>query len=124
LAKVLKSRRVERVWLALALMLAGACVGPHGPLLLVRTIFFGEHAALSSISEWRALTPTSLTGLLMIASAGAALGLAKVSPRKWQVYEILILAAFGLATVSAIRMLAWWAVAFPWVILPHAAAAW
>ncbi|MDX1946322.1 MAG: hypothetical protein SFU86_13055 [Pirellulaceae bacterium] len=124
LPAMLKDGRFVTIWLALALLVAGACVGPHGPMLLVRTIFFGEHAALSSISEWRALTPTSLTGLLMIASGAAALGIAKTSPKKWELHEILILAAFGLATVSAIRMLAWWSVAFAWVILPHAVAAW
>ena len=40
-------------------------------------------------------------------AAACALALVKFSPRKWEVYEIIILAAFGLATISAIRMLAW-----------------
>jgi hypothetical protein len=35
-----------------------------------------------------------------------------------------MLLAFGLATLPAIRMLAWWAVVWPWVAIPHAAAAW
>jgi hypothetical protein len=99
-------------------------LNPHGPALLVRTLLFNEHAALGSISEWRPLTPGSLTGVLMIASVGAAIALFKFSPRKWEAQEILLLIVFGLATLPAIRMLAWWAVVWPWVCLPHAAAAW
>ena len=121
---LLKDRRFTIAWRALLLVLAGACLNPHGPALLVRTLLFNEHAALGSISEWRPLTPGSLTGVLMIASLGAAIALFKYSPRKWEAQEILLLVVFGLATLPAIRMLAWWAVIWPWVCLPHAAAVW
>ena len=121
---VLRDGRFITVWAALLLALAGASCNPHGPLLLSRIVFFGEHAALSSIMEWRALTPGSLTGILMIASAGLTVLIFKTSPRKWELHEVLMLLAFGLATLPAIRMLAWWAVVWPWVVLPHAAAAW
>lgn len=121
---LLKDRRLHIVWGAVLLLLAAACINPHGPVLLARTVLFNEHAALSSISEWRPLTPGSLTGVLMIASIGATIALFKYSPRKWEASEILLLVVFGLATLPAIRMLAWWAVVWPWVCLPHAAAAW
>jgi hypothetical protein len=123
-ARVLRDRRLHIAWAALVLAIGGACLNPHGPALFAGIAFFGEHAALSSIMEWRALTPGSLTGLLMMASALATVLLVKYSPRKWEVYEILMLVAFGLATLPAIRMLAWWAVVWPWVAIPHAAAAW
>lgn len=124
MAKLLRDRRLYIVWAALVLVLAAACINPHGPLLLTRVLFFNEHAALSSISEWRALTPNSLTGALMIVSIGLTVLLAKFSPKKWEMYEIGLLLLFGLATLPAIRMLAWWAVVWPWVCVPHAAAAW
>lgn len=123
-ALVLRDGRFITVWAALLLALAGACCNPHGPALLSRIVFFGEHAALSSIMEWRALTPGSLTGILMIASAGLTVLIFKTSPRKWELHEVLMLLAFGLATLPAIRMLAWWAIVWPWVVIPHAAAAW
>jgi hypothetical protein len=123
-SSLLKDRRLHVVWGAVLLVLAAACINPHGPALLARTLLFNEHAALSSISEWRPLTPGSLTGVLMIASGGATIALFKYSPRKWEAYEILLLVVFGLATLPAIRMLAWWAVVWPWVCLPHAAAMW
>jgi hypothetical protein len=124
LRKTASDARFARAWLALVLAMAGACLNPHGPLLLMKTIFFGEHAALSSISEWRATSFSSLTGLLLLASLAATVVLVKFSPRKWELFEILILAAFALATFSAIRMLAWWALAWPVIAVPHAAAAW
>jgi hypothetical protein len=122
--KSLGDRRLARVWLALLLAIAGACANPHGPLLLVRTIFFGEHVALANITEWKAPAFTSLTGMLLLSSLAATVALVKLSPRKWEVFEILVLAAFAIATFSAMRMLAWWAVAWPVVAVPHAAAAW
>jgi hypothetical protein len=61
---------------------------------------------------------------LLLASLAATVVLVKFSPRKWELFEILILAAFALATFSAIRMLAWWALAWPVIAVPHAAAAW
>jgi hypothetical protein len=123
-AKAAADPRVIRMWLAVILATAGASLNPHGPLLLVRTIFFGEHAALSSITEWRAMSLSSLTGMLMIASLSVTVALVKLSPRKWQLHELLLLALFALATFSAIRMLAWWALVWTWVAIPHAAAAW
>lgn len=123
-AKVKADERLSRVWLAVTIATVATFLNPHGPLLLLRTIFFGEHAALQYISEWRALTPNSLTGLLMIASTAATGLLIKFSPRKWTAYEILLLAFFGLLTLTAIRMLAWWALVCPWVIVPHIAAFW
>lgn len=113
-----------RTWLAVALATLGACCGPHGPLLLVRTVFFGEHAALSSITEWQAASPASLTGMLLVGSLAVTVVLVRLSPRKWELHELLILALFALVTFSAIRMLAWWAIVWPWVAVPHAAAAW
>jgi hypothetical protein len=124
LSKVIHDRRLFVAWGAVLLVLAGSCLNPHGPALLIRILGFGDQAALASISEWRSLTPRSLTGVLMIASVAITALLVKYSPRKWETHEILMLAAFGLAVLPAIRMLAWWAIVWPWVVWPHAAAAW
>lgn len=123
-AKIKVDPRLSRVWLAVVIATVATFLNPHGPLLLLRTVFFGEHAALQYITEWRALTPNSFTGLLMIASTIATGLLFKFSPRKWTAYEILLLAFFGLFTLTAIRMLAWWTLVCPWVIIPHLSAFW
>src|SRR5262245_6376757 len=46
--KLLRDQRLYVVWGAGVLVLAAACANPHGPLLLMRILFFNEHAALSS----------------------------------------------------------------------------
>jgi hypothetical protein len=122
-SSLLRDRRLHVVWAAPLLVALAACLNPQGPLLLIHTATFSEHAALAAISEWRALSPASLTGILMITSVGLTVLLAKYSPRKWEPHEVLLLCVFGLATLPAIRMLAWWAVVWPWVCVPHAAAA-
>ncbi|MGI8982906.1 MAG: hypothetical protein ACR2FY_27110 [Pirellulaceae bacterium] len=124
IAKTIRDARFQRAWLALLVTILGACLNPYGPMLFPQIIFFGEHATLSFISEWRALSPNSLTGGLMIVSCLITAGLMKYGVKKWDLGELAMLALFGLATLSAIRMLAWWALAWPVVIVPHAAAAW
>ena len=123
-AKTMRDARFQRAWLAVAVTIAGACLNPYGATLFPKIIFFGEHATLSFISEWRALSPNSLTGGLMIVSCLITAGLMKYGVKKWDLGELAMLALFGLATISAIRMLAWWALAWPVVVIPHAAAAW
>lgn len=124
IAKTLRDAHFQRAWLALLVTILGACLNPYGPMLFPQIIFFGEHATLSFISEWRALSPNSLTGGLMIVSCLITAGLIKYGVKKWDLGELAMLALFGLATLSAIRMLAWWALAWPVIIVPHAAAAW
>jgi hypothetical protein len=124
IAESWNDQRIVTSAAAVLLLLAGACVNPHGPLLLPRILLFGEHAALAYISEWKAMNPASLTGALLIGSLLIAACLWKYGGRTWELHEYLLLAMFALATLSAIRMLAWFAIVWPWIVLPHAAAAW
>lgn len=121
---LLADRVVSRLWLAVVLMIVGGCVSPHGPAIWPRVILFGENIALQSITEWQRTSPTSLTGMLLIASSLATAYAFYASPRKWKLYEIMLLALFALATLVAIRMLAWWAIVWPFVMTPHLAAMW
>jgi hypothetical protein len=82
---------------------------------------FGNHPALASISEWRPLAPASLSGVLMIVSLIATAVAWKYSRRGWQISDLLLLAVFGLAMLTAMRMLAWWAIVWPFVVWPHLA---
>lgn len=124
IGKSISDARLVRAVLAVLLLVAGACLNPHGPLIFPRILFFGEHAALSYISEWRPLAPNSLTGGLLIVSLIATACLWKLGARRFELHEFLLLGLFALATLSAIRMMAWWAVVWPWVAAPHLAAAW
>lgn len=119
-----RDRSVRRAWLALILGVGATCLNPIGVKLLPAVLGFSGHAALDGISEWRTMTLDSLSGALFVVSLAATCLVLYWSPRRVWTFEILLLLVFGLASLTAIRMLAWWAIAWPWVIAPHAAAAW
>jgi hypothetical protein len=48
----------------------------------------------------------------------------RFGPGKMPVFEMLVLTVFGLLTVSAMRMLVWWALVWPWVMAPYLWALW
>jgi hypothetical protein len=122
--RVLRDRRLHIVWGSLLLVLAAASLNPHGPALLLQIAGFGGHVSLASISEWRPLWPQSLTAVLLAGSLVFTGIIARYSTKKWELHEVLMLLVLGTAVLPAIRMLAWWAIVWPWVMLPHAAAAW
>ena len=112
------------MWLTLALCVAATCLNPLGPKLLLAVAGFGSNAALEKISAWRRLPFFSFSGILFWTTAIASIFLIKHSRAKLSLHEIVMLVVFGIATISAIRMLAWWALVWPWVIAPHARSVW
>jgi hypothetical protein len=122
--KTLADRRFQWLWLTLAACVAAACVNPLGPPLLVKVLQFGGNSSLAYISEWRSLTPFSLSGVLFFASIAAAGLLMRCSDRKLEVQDVLLLGFFAMATISSMRMLAWWALVWSWAIPPLADSVW
>jgi hypothetical protein len=138
-------------WLLLLLATLASCLNPYGPWLLASVAGFSGNQNLEGISEWRMMTPASLSGVLYFASLligllllGVSRGMSReeaaltpgpspasgrgelsaVSELSWRVSatEVLLLACFGLVALTAIRMLVWWALVWPWIMAPHAAA--
>jgi hypothetical protein len=124
LKKTVMDYRCLRLWTALGLSMVGASINPQGPALIATVLSFGHHTALASINEWRSLSFISLSGVLFYASVALLILTLTVSPRRWELSDVLLILAFGLVTPTAMRMLAWWAVVWPFVIVPYAAAAW
>ena len=116
--------RARRAWAALLLASGGSCVNPLGIKLLLEITGFGGNPNLDGISEWQPMTLGSLSGGLFLASMVVTAILLRWSPRRISTLEILLTLVFGLASLWAIRMLVWWALAWPWVVAPHAAAVW
>lgn len=114
----------RRAWLALGVATAACCVNPLGLKLFPAVAGFSSQGTLEGISEWRPVTIDSLTGALMLATLVATAWLLRWSPRRVWTAEVLLFLVFGLGSLSAIRMLAWWALLWPWLAAPHAAAAW
>jgi hypothetical protein len=119
------SAPVARYWWAVGLSLAAVCINPHGAMLLVHTIGFGHNEILHSISEWAALSSEKkLTLTLFIVSSVLGVAGFIVSPKRWEWSDVLLFVLFAIGTISAIRMLVWWALAWPWIMSPYLAAWW
>jgi hypothetical protein len=95
-----------------------------GIKLLVGVAGFAGSSNLEGISEGRPMVLGSLSGALFFGSLLATGLLLRWSPRRIAACELLLVLGFGLASLVAIRMLVWWALAWPWVVAPHAAASW
>jgi len=117
-----RDRTVRRAWLALLLAVAATCLNPAGPRLLLAVAGFAGNGNLEGISEWRPMTLGSLSGGLFFASLLVTAVLLRWSPRRVAPTEVLLTLVFALASLVAIRMLVWWALVWPWVVAPHAAA--
>ena len=124
LIATLRDSRTTVFACAAGLLLAGACLNPQGPLLFLRNLLFGNHRAFSAFVEWTPIATGSLAGVLLIGSLVAAFSLRKLGGLRFDLGELLLLAIFGMTTLLSPGMLSAWAVVWPWVLLPHAAAAW
>jgi hypothetical protein len=112
-----------RFWMVFVFSLAATCVNPHGASLLVNVASFGRNEVLTSISEWAALsTEKKLT--LSLFSVSFLVGIAAFvwSPKRRELSDLLLFALFAVGTISAIRMLAWWALAWPCLVAPYLSA--
>lgn len=113
-----------RLWAALGLAVVATCANPYGPGLLPYVAQFRHVAALEDIAEWRPMTLGTLSGGLFAVSLIASAVLLRISPRRVSLSEAFIALGLGVLAVSSMRMLTWWALAWPWLAAPHAAAAW
>ncbi|MBX3415547.1 MAG: hypothetical protein KF708_22880 [Pirellulales bacterium] len=107
---------------ALILSLLACSVNPAGPALLWNVARFSGGSNLAEISEWRPLVLESLGGALFFASVLATFVVVRYSPRRLRAEEIVTLVVFAALSLSAMRMLAWWAILWPFVLAPHVAA--
>lgn len=117
-------RRTVRWWTALLVSIMAASINPQGLSAFFQVLTFGKHTALADISEWRALSFISLSGVLFYSSLIALVATFKLTPRRWEASDLLLAAAFALLTLSAMRMLAWWSAVWPFVVMPYAVALW
>jgi len=120
--RLIRDKAVWRAGVALAVAAVASCLNPEGPRLFVTVAAFSSHEPLRTISEWRPMTVRSLSGLLMLCSVLASGVLLRWSPRRLWASEVLLGVVFGIGALTAIRMLAWWAIVWPWLAVPHAVA--
>ncbi|MBI86212.1 MAG: hypothetical protein CMJ81_23700 [Planctomycetaceae bacterium] len=121
-AAVLVDERTRHRWLLAVACGVAACVNPLGPFLLWKVAYFGFSPALENITEWQPLVIKSLGGALFFLSVLLTAWILRRSQRRLNTYEVLLLFLFALLTLLSMRMLAWWALIWPWVVMcrvPH-----
>jgi hypothetical protein len=111
--------QIRRLTLLLVVSLAGVMVlNPHGPALLVHVWKLSNHPNIIMMNEWLPLDLQSPGGVAFLASVVLAVGLLVWSPRQFTPTQLLLLVAFGVQTLLHLRVLNWWAMVFPWVVVP------
>ncbi len=121
-ARLVREAVFWRAAAAVGIAALGSCLNPEGPKLLATVAAFSSHQPLRDISEWRPMTIHSFSGLLMLCTVLVTGVLLRWSPRRLWASEVLLGLLVGIGALGAIRMLAWWALVWPWLAAPHGAA--
>lgn len=117
-------REAARLWACAALCLMAVCTNPDGPRGVWDALTLAQNPNLESMREWLPLGLTDGSGWALLATLAITALALRVSPRRWTWAELLPLAALLIATLDTRRMLTWWALLWPWVVLPHLSARW
>jgi hypothetical protein len=129
LRAVLRDRQVRRLLSTGVLSaLAVALLNPHGPRLYLYTLQLAKHPNIPMLEEWKPLPFHWDVGghwaylfLLLLLLASQALSRRALSPT-----GLLLVASFGIFPLLQQRMLSWWVMLVPWLLVglysPHSAA--
>jgi hypothetical protein len=109
-------RLVSAIVLALA---AVAVLNPHGPLLFLHSYLLQSNPNIPSMNEWNPLPVKRPEGYIFLATVLLLVPLLRKSPIRFTATQVLLLLVFGLQSMAHARILVWWSMVFPWVILPH-----
>lgn len=119
---IVNDLQVRRLFLAGLLSTAGvALLNPHGPWVFLYTVRFAQHPNIPSMVEWQPLEfpwggagehwPYLATIVLVIATQ-------IFSPRLLPPTSVLLCFTFAVFPLWHRRMMLWWIVLFPWIVLP------
>lgn len=103
----------------LELGVLAVCINPYGIDLLLQTLLFPTHPNLKSVAEWYPLKFLSLEGIPMTLSWVAAVFVIRHSREKFAVRDVLLLMLLTAAVLFRVRMIAWYAPVYFFVLAPH-----
>ncbi len=113
--------QVRRLFLAgLLSTLAVALLNPHGPRLFVDTLLFSQLPNVPAMDEWNPLDFRWGYGdhWLYIGTIILVIVAQIVSPRLLSPTALLLCVSFGAMPLKSQRMLIWWYMLVPWIVLP------
>ncbi len=111
-----------RGWAFLAGFLA-TWLNPYGPGLWTAVVRFNAIPTLQYVAEWLPFTPmTTYSSIALVLSGIVTLIIIRLSPRRFRLEEVLLLAGFFYGSWTSARFFIWWTSLCPWVLLPHVVA--
>jgi hypothetical protein len=113
--------QLRRLLLGLVLSTGAVAVfNPLGVFLLPETLRMATHPNLATLADWNpmpfALAPGGhwvYLGTLLLLAISQAL-----SPRSLSASQVILLVSFGVVPCLLLRMMVWWVMLVPWVVLP------
>lgn len=115
--------QVQRLALVIALSLTAAgTLNPYGLSYYQRTLALGNHPSLlTAVGEWKSLTFEWAPGWhwILLLSLIVIAATVTTSRRSVPPAHVLILILFGIGAGLQTRMVIWWAMLVPWVLIPH-----
>lgn len=116
--------QLRRLILLTELAIAATLINPYGPWLYREVLSFGSNANLQSLTEWQPLDVRRWLGGSLLALLGALAVLYRLTPRRVQAWEPLVLIGLAVSAFWSARMLAWLAPVAAYLAALHAHAAW
>jgi hypothetical protein len=117
--------RVRRCFTVLvASVVAIAILNPHGPWLYWYTLKLARHPNIATMIEWSPLGFDLRSGWHWnyLGLVALAVGIQVVNRKWFAASDYLLLFAFGVPPLFQQRMMVWWMMVAPWVLIPHFAA--
>ncbi|HEY7328198.1 MAG TPA: hypothetical protein VH592_11180 [Gemmataceae bacterium] len=120
---ILNDGQVLRLFLTgLVSTVAIALLNPHGPWLFLHTLRFSQNLNIASIGEWQSMLDYQreigpMWGYWLLCLAVIATQI--LSPHLLPPTSLLLFAVFAILPVFQLRMLCWWIVLVPWIVLPE-----
>ncbi|MCL6501081.1 MAG: hypothetical protein K6T86_00260 [Pirellulales bacterium] len=116
---VLADSRVRQTILLAELSAAATLVNPYGMDLWIEVLRFSANENLRDITEWYPLVLASPTGAQFALAWLAAVILARLSPLRIQVWEVLAWLLFSFLVATSLRMVGWFSMAASLVLIRH-----
>jgi hypothetical protein len=106
-----------------AAVLAIAILNPHGPWLYWHTLKLARHPNIATMIEWSPLGFDLRSGWHWnyLGLVALAVGIQAVNRKWFPASDYVLLFAFGLPPLFQQRMMVWWMMVAPWVLIPHVA---
>jgi hypothetical protein len=106
-----------------ASVLAIAILNPHGPWLYWHTLKLARHPNIATMIEWSPLGFDLRSGWHWnyLGLVALAVGIQAVNRKWFPASDYVLLFAFGLPPLFQQRMMVWWMMVAPWVLIPHVA---